>query len=97
MEGAVGESPKVNALSRVAVPPAVTAVTDTVAEVADVGLVKVNEVPSLLSVHVEIEVDPTVREVRPTKKEPFRVTVAPPVFGIMVLLTEAMVGDCVRA
>jgi hypothetical protein len=40
-------------------------------------------VPSALSSQVGTELEPTKTDLTPTKKDPFTVTVAPPVFGMI--------------
>jgi len=95
--GALGESPKVSEDGRVAVPPEVDTVTSTVPPVIVDGLIKLSVVPSVLSVQLVTVFAPTVIAETPTRKLPFKVTVAPPVFGIVVLFDLAMEGDCTKA
>ena len=92
-DGALGESPKVSALVIVAEPAVVWTVTSTDPPVLELGLTKVSVVPSLLSVQLDTEATPTVTPVTPTRKEPFSVTFAPPVFGIRALLVLIATGD----
>jgi hypothetical protein len=61
------------------------------------GLVKVIDVPSLLSDQEDTEVPPTDRADTPTRKEPEMVTLDPPVLGISVRLTWEINGCWVSA
>ena len=94
--GALGESPKVKALLNVADPEDVVTVTSTAPVLEEAGLTNERDVPSELSVQLVTELGPTDRAVTPTRKDPLRVTAAPPILGIRDLLVWVIEADCLN-
>jgi hypothetical protein len=94
IEGALGESPKVSALGIVVVPAFVVIDRSTAPPVIELGLVKVRLVPESVSFQDDTAIEPTETAETPTKKLPFTLTVAPPVFGITLLSVLVAVGVC---
>jgi hypothetical protein len=94
--GALGESPKVKAFANVADPAEVVTVTSTTPPAAEAGLTNVRDVPSVLSVQLVTELEPTLRAVTPTRNDPLSVIGAPPVFGTSDLLVWVIDADCLK-
>jgi len=94
--GALGESPYVKALFKVADPADVFTVTPTFPPESDAGLMNFKDVPAGLSVQLVTWIPPTEMPVTPTKNEPLIVVVAPPLFGIKDLSALEIAGFCTR-